>query len=207
MRSPSRRLEIIAELSERSASHQRILAPVALAVGAVALTVAITLSARPSRLHNLGFEMIWACVATLALFILAANCWRQAVRQGDPLLSPRTLLVASAIGPSLLAAAAVSFAAAATHMQPLATAGFWMIFYGLALIACQAFAPRSLFHLGWTFLLSGLTLLSLLCTRIDLLLRLDFTLGGYWIMGCTFGLYHLAYGWLTWPTHAEASPD
>jgi hypothetical protein len=204
MKPPSRRLEIIAELVERSASHQRVLSPVALAIGAVALTVAITLSARPSRLHDLGFEMVWAIVATFAIVILAANFWRQAVRKGDLLLSQRTLLIASAIVPSILAAAAVSFAAAATHMQPLATAGFWMIFYGLGLTATQAFAPRSLFALGWVFLLSGLALLSLLCARIDLLLRLDFTLGGYWIMGCTFGLYHLAYGWLTWPDRKQS---
>ncbi len=207
MKPSSRRLEIIAELAERSAAYQRVLAPVALAVGAISLTAAVTLSARPSPLHDLGFEMIWACVATLALVILAANLWRHAARRGEPLLSSRTLLVTGVIVPSFLAAAAVSFAAAATRMQPLATAGFWMIFYGLGLLATHAFAPRSLLALGWVFLLSGLLLLSVLCTRIDLLLRLDFTLAGYWIMGCTFGLYHLAYGWLTWSNRASSRSE
>ncbi len=176
-----------------------------LGVGAIALTAAVTLSARPSRLHAFGFELIWLSVAVLAIAILVGSLWRDAVRRGEPLLSPRTGLVAAVVLPSFLAAAAVSFAAATTHMQPLATAGFWMIFYGLALLATHAFAPRSLLALGWIFLLSGLCLLSLLCTRLDLLIRLDFTIAGYWIMGCTFGLYHLAYGWLIWPTRTPTN--
>ncbi len=198
----SRRLEIYTELADRSASYQRVLAPVAIAVGAMSLTVAVTLSSRPSRLHALGFELIWATVATVAILILVVSSWRHAARRKEAMLSARTLLVTSVIVPTFLAAAAVSFAAAATQMQPLATAGFWMIFYGLGLLATHAFATRALLALGWIFLLSGLFLLSLLCTRIDLLLRLDFTLAGYWIMGCTFGLYHLAFGWLTWPERA-----
>lgn len=207
MKPPSRRLRVLAELSARSEAHRRVLAPVALAVGAIALTVAVTLSARPTRLHDLGFELIWLTVATISTVILVASLWRDAARRREPLLSARTRLVAAVILPSVLAASTVSFAASATHMQPLATAGFWMIFYGLALLATHAFAPRSLLALGWIFLISGLLLLGILSTRLDLLIRLDFTLAGYWIMGCTFGLYHLAYGWLTWPERVDSRSE
>ncbi len=198
-----RRLDVLAELSERAPLHRRILAPVSLGVGAVAFTVATTLAARPLAVRRLDFELVWLAVAALSALILAAILWRDAARRREPLVSRRTLAVVIDILPALLAAAAVSFAANATQMQPLATAGFWMMFYGLALLSTANYAPRALVVLGWAFLLSGLTLLSLLCARLDLLLRLDFTLAGFWIMGSTFGLYHLAYGWLTWPTRAD----
>ncbi len=194
------RLETLAELSERAPRHRGILAPAALGIGAIAFTVSTTIAARPAVVRRLDFELVWLAVATISALIVVISFWRDAARRHEPLVSHRTRLVASVILPAFLAAGAVSFAANATSMQPLATAGFWIIFYGLALLATSTFAPRALVVLGWLFLLSGLTLLSVLCTRFDLLLRVDFTLAGYWIMGSTFGLYHLAYGWLTWPT-------
>ncbi len=194
-----RRLALLAELTARNAIHRRILAPVAIGIGATALVVAVTLVGRPLAVRALDFELVWLAIAVFGILLLVANLWRSAARREEPPITPRTLLVVTAVLPATLSAAAVSFAAAATHMQPLATSGFWMIFYGLALLASSPFAPRTVPALGWVFLVSGLTLLSVLCSRFDLLLRLDFTLAGYWIMGCTFGLYHLAYGWLTWP--------
>lgn len=197
---PDRRLTVLAELSDRAPLHRRLLAPVSLGIGAIAFTIATTLAARPATVRHLSFELVWLTGAILSTLLLATILWREARRREEPLFTARTRAVLGTLLPPLLAAIAVSFAAAATSMQPLATAGFWMIFYGLALLATSAFAPRPLLALGWAFLISGLALLSLLCTRLDLLLRIDFTLAGYWIMGSTFGLYHLAYGWLTWPT-------
>jgi hypothetical protein len=74
----------------------------------------------------------------------------------------------------------------------------WIICYGVALLATANFAPRSLVILGWLFLLSGIVAV----------------LGLQWFnhaptrracaaMGLTFGLYHLLYAGLTWPTRSR----
>jgi hypothetical protein len=78
--------------------------------------------------------------------------------------------------------------------QELELVVIWVVFYGLALLSTALFAPRSLAILGWAFLLTGLTIPTLI-NLVDELAGDVPTV----VMGLTFGLYHLIYAASTWP--------
>lgn len=70
---------------------------------------------------------------------------------------------------------------------------FWILHYGLALLAIREFAPKSMVWLGLAFLLVGLVALAgstLFQTMQPMLNRL----GPSGLMAATFGGFHLLYG-------------
>src|SRR5690606_20425162 len=84
---------------------------------------------------------------------------------------------------------------------------FWLISYGLALLATGHFAPASLTRLGWPFLLSGFAVLLISVHSFEALAPLapwdDYT------MAAAFGVFHVIYAACAWPrksTEAEAAP-
>ena len=70
----------------------------------------------------------------------------------------------------------------------------WIGFYGLALIATQHFAPRSLVYLGWGFLLTAVAM-TVFSRQLE---YYDTPLVPNVAMGATFGLYHLIYAACVW---------
>jgi hypothetical protein len=197
--STEEKIATLRELIERADDYAAMSAPVALFAGSLATAVSLAFVLQPGLAHSMPFEVVWLAVLGLSLAAVFAALSRDALERRQTLLNRRSWFVLRTLAPVALASAAVTAASIVTHMQPIATAGFWMIFYGLALLALAGFAPRPLLWLGWIFLLSGIVLLGLLCFRLRLFILLDFTLAGYWIMGATFGLYHAACAWLTWP--------
>ncbi len=197
--STDERIATLRELIERAGDYTAMAAPVALSAGSLATAVSLAFVLQPKLALSMPFEFVWLAVLGLCLVAVLAVLSRDAVARRHLLINRRSRFILRAIAPVLLATAAVTAASILTRMQPIATAGFWMIFYGLTLLALAGFAPRPLLWLGWIFLLSGIVLLGLLCFRLRLFIMLDFTLAGYWIMGATFGLYHAAFAWLTWP--------
>jgi hypothetical protein len=76
----------------------------------------------------------------------------------------------------------------------------WIGFYGLALIATQHFAPRSLVLLGWAFLITAAGMM--VASR-----QLEYyasPLVPNLAMGSTFGLYHLVYAVCVWKSPMPA---
>ena len=65
----------------------------------------------------------------------------------------------------------------------------WIGFYGLALIATQHFAPRSLVVLGWSFLITA-AVMTVASRQLEYYAT---PLVPNLAMGATFGLYHLIY--------------
>ena len=79
----------------------------------------------------------------------------------------------------------------------------WIGFYGLALIATQHFAPRSLVFLGWAFLITAAAMI--VASR-----QLEYyatPLVPNLAMGVTFGLYHLIYAACVWKPPAPAESE
>ena len=79
----------------------------------------------------------------------------------------------------------------------------WIGFYGLALIATQHFAPRSLVLLGWAFLITAAGMM--VASR-----QLEYystPLVPNLAMGVTFGLYHLIYAACVWKSPARAGSE
>lgn len=72
-------------------------------------------------------------------------------------------------------------------------ASFWILHYGIALLAIREFAPRSMVWLGLAFLLSGLVCFSAL-TWVQSASHFINRLGPSGMMAATFGGFHLLYG-------------
>ena len=85
---------------------------------------------------------------------------------------------------------------------PVALAAFWILFYGLGLIAMQHFAPRSIVVLGWCFLLASLGSMAV-ATATPAAPDLNDILTASWMMAVTFGLFHIVYAVAVWALGEE----
>jgi hypothetical protein len=70
---------------------------------------------------------------------------------------------------------------------------FWILHYGLALLAIREFAPKSMVWLGLAFVATGLVALSGV-TFFQSMNPLLVRLGPSGLMAATFGGFHLLYG-------------
>ena len=73
------------------------------------------------------------------------------------------------------------------------SASFWVLHYGLALLAIREFAPRSMVWLGAAFVITGLA--GFACSiPIQSAYQAVNRLGASGLMAATFGGFHLLYG-------------
>jgi hypothetical protein len=70
---------------------------------------------------------------------------------------------------------------------------FWILHYGLALLAIREFAPKSMVWLGLAFVATGLLALSA-ATFVQSMAPLLVRLGPSGLMAASFGGFHLLYG-------------
>jgi hypothetical protein len=70
---------------------------------------------------------------------------------------------------------------------------FWILHYGLALLAIREFAPKSMIWLGLAFMATGLIALSA-ATFVQSMNPLLIRVGPSGLMAATFGGFHLLYG-------------
>jgi hypothetical protein len=75
----------------------------------------------------------------------------------------------------------------------LFAASFWILHYGLALMAIREFAPKSMVWLGLAFLITGIGAFAC-CTFIQSMSQHLYRLGPSGLMAATFGGFHLLYG-------------
>lgn len=75
----------------------------------------------------------------------------------------------------------------------LFAASFWILHYGLALLAIREFAPKSMAWLGIAFLATGIGAFAA-CTFIQSMNPFLNRLGPSGLMAATFGGFHLLYG-------------
>jgi hypothetical protein len=185
-------LQVIRTLMERSALYRRTLAPIMLYVGSVG-----TLAGLGGLVIGIAapvwFYAWWLSAAALALagaFLIAR---RQAVRDGERVWSPPTLRVAEAMAPHLAAGLVLSLALLMFDAAPprglfvLANA----LFYGCAVHAAGFFMPRGMKLFGWIVIIvsaagsAGLAVVDPAVAGPRL---------AHAVMGCVFGVLHLAYG-------------
>ena len=82
---------------------------------------------------------------------------------------------------------------AAYPKAELFAASFWILHYGLALLAIREFAPKSMTCLGVAFLATGIGAFAA-CTFIQSMNPFLNRLGPSGLMAATFGGFHLLYG-------------
>jgi hypothetical protein len=191
-------LRAIRNLMERAVFYRSLSSPSALVSAALSFLAALPLVLlRPPRLTPLLFVGLWSGVFLVASLFNIWSLQQGAHRRNENFISPGLKAAVRSLLPPLLAGAVTTFALVFTGSYRFVA--LWMIFYGLALIATQHFAPASLFYLGLAFLLSGLTFLPLICYWIP-----DNSHTAAVAMAVTFGGLHLIYALLTWPTHDVA---
>ncbi len=204
-------LQTIRTLMERSAVYRRALAPIMTFNGVLGILGAVSgliLKIESAR----AFVLLWwgvACVGLAGSFLLVR---RQALKDAEPFWSPPTRRVVQALLPPLTAGfllglfvlitepSAVGFNLSGLHVLiedgspidltwvPLA----WVVLYGCALHAAGFFTPRGLRLFGWLLVLAGsAVLIGLPEARAHPMQPQRL---GHILMGCFFGLLHLAYG-------------
>jgi len=177
-------LRTIRSLLERATVYRAISVPGA-AVGGIAALIAAWFT-------RAGGATVWLAVWHSVLLAMAgfntAILARQSRREGRPLFTSGFRLAFRGLLPPLVAGGLLGgFCAVAEAL--CWSAALWTLCYGLALLATQEFAPRSLVWLGRAFFLAGLAA-TVLCVFVQ---DSSCPWSGSAIMATTFGGFHLAY--------------
>jgi len=195
-------LRIIRSLMEKATVYRAISAPGAL-VGGIGAIVVAGWGMWGSRmdgalsLPTAHFLAPWlgllVAVTAMNFFLLA----RDAARRGEAFVSPGMRLALRAMLPGLLGGGlmAVPFG----FSVPDLLAVFWVLFYGISLLAASHFAPKSICWLGRGFFAAAVVLVASSLTGIPALESSSPLFRAHLIMGVCFGLLHLVYATLTWP--------
>jgi hypothetical protein len=208
-------LRVIRTLMERATVYRAISAPTALFGGALALVLAAFIQLRehhwaqhaPEVMRHIstrGFATLWLVALVLVVNVNVFFVQREAKRDGRPFISPAMKLALRAILPCLAVPAAVTiwfFYDGYEFDNELLLVRGWIGFYGLALIATQDYAPRSLVYLGWVFLLTAVAMI-IFSRQLEYYAT---PLVPNVAMGVTFGLYHLIYAACVWRSPATPS--
>ena len=177
-------LRTIRSLLERATVYRTISVPAAAAGGLVALAAGwFTRSAGPGQ-----WLLVWHGVLVLVAALNTAMLAAQSRREGRPLLGSGLRLAVRGLVPPLLAGGVLG-SLCAWSLALEWCAALWILFYGLALLATQEFAPRSLVWLGRAFFAAGLGSVALCLS----LCKHPSAAPGSILMAATFGLFHLAY--------------
>ncbi len=189
-------LQAIRTLMERSAIYRRALAPITLLVGSIGASAAAIGWLAGIESHR-GFGLYWIAVCLVALAGAFLLVRRQALKDAEPFWSSPTRRVAQALlPPFLVGLVACVLLALPRWREPLQIwwlPPIWMVLYGCALHAAGFFMPRGMKLFGWGFVLSGCAILALLNQR-SYASGMPAIVNAHWLMGATFGGFHLAYG-------------
>ena len=203
-------LRVIRSLMERATIYRSISAPTALVGGLLSFGgFGMAYYAKHHRSHSLSpteFLIVWLVILALTGFANLIFLWRGSVHRGEPFFSPGMKWAAQSLAPAFFSAAVLTFL---IH-RPIQLSMIWITLYGLALLATQHFAPRSLIVLGLTFFLTGC---GLMAAWKHLFMPPGhgepsaLVVSG--ILAATFGGYHLAYAAAIWALggdQAESAP-
>ena len=191
-------LRTIRSLLERATVYRTISVPAAAMGGVVALGAAwFTRAAGPGP-----WLLVWHAVLVLVAAINTVMLAGQSRREGRPLLGSGLRLAVRGLVPPLLAGGVLGYLCAWSLALEWCAA-LWILFYGLALLATQEFAPRSLVWLGRAFFVAGLGAVALcLCVWKHPPAGL-----GSILMAATFGLFHLVYAAAVTVAGRRSSPE
>ena len=194
-------LRIIRSLMEKATVYRAISAPGALVAGIGAVAVAIGgwwLSHPSLSVPSPQFRFVvpWLGLLVIVGVVNLALLARDAGRRGEPFVSSGMRLALRAMLPAMLGGGVVALPFSSA---PALVASLWVLFYGIGLLAASHFAPKSICWLGRAFFAAGFLLFASMWLDALWLRVSDFALAGHFIMGATFGLFHLIYAGCTWP--------
>jgi hypothetical protein len=190
-------LRAIRALMERSTVYRAISAPAALVAGVLSLGVCAWLWERrePEEAPApVVFLIVWLCVLVVVTAVNMSLLYRSARQRGEVFVSAGMKHALRALLPPLLAGfimsivevSAAGFPGRECHAD---MAAYWILFYGLALLATGSFSPRSMQALGLGFF--GFGVLTFLPTVREVAGRQYVVAVLH--MALSFGLLHIVY--------------
>jgi hypothetical protein len=187
-------LQIIRSLLERASAHRAISSATAL-IGGI-FSAALAFWQVKNRTFDLAtFLLEWGGVLLVTALANAVFLWLNALRRGGPFFSRGFRLTILGAAPCLASGAVLSLVL--SFDSPLYSSLLWMLFYGLALLSTRTFAPASILVLGTAFV--GTSLGFFLWLGVANPPMSELASGGAWLMGASFGGFHLLYAVCTWP--------
>jgi hypothetical protein len=208
--SSEERLRAVGTLMERASVYRGLSAKSGLLAGLLSLCSATVIYLNGEghislgrRIHGRDFAAIWIGVLLLSIIATIGFLGRDARRNGRSLFSAELQSVVNQIVPYLLVPAVFTVWFLGTGYlggEELNLVVVWIAFYGLVLLSMSLFAPRSLSLLGWVFLLTSIAVPLVRDSMED---RFSFDIPNF-LMGLTFGFYHLVYAALNWPRRLVA---
>ena len=150
--------------------------------------------------------VVWGSVLVLAVAGVLILTRRREIAQGMPFWSPVKRRILATILPPFIAAAGLTLIICVRYTMAYSGRGcpvvlewdliqgylipaIWMLFYGVTLWQLGQFSPVEVKVLGATFIAAGLAT-ALLWQGCP-----------YWVMGITFGGFHIVYGIIVWIRH------
>jgi hypothetical protein len=157
-------LRAIRALMERSTIYRAISGPAAAFAGLLSLGVCWWLWARRSPDQSpepIVFLTIWLFVLSVVSAVNTWLLWRSARQRGEAFVSAGMKHALRALLPPLMAGFVMSLLEVSkpgsSSLDCYAdVAAYWILFYGLALLATGSFAPRSMQALGAGFFVLGI---------------------------------------------------
>jgi len=195
-------LRAIRALMERSTIYRAVSAPAAAFAGLLSLAVSgwLWMHREPQDAPRpVVFLLIWLGVLLAASLVNTALLYRSARKRGEVFVSAGMKHALRALLPPLIAGFIMSLlevnrpglGGLNCHTN---IAAYWILFYGLALLATGSFSPRSMQALGAGFFFFGV--LTFLPPVRDLAGR-QFPVA-VTFMASSFGLLHLVYAAAVW---------
>ena len=200
-------LRIIRSLMERTTTYRSISVPSAAWAGGlsvVALLINLAILALHHPFSPKDFLFLWLGVLAVAASANTILLYRDSLKTGCSFPSPAMLSALQGMIPAFFVAAVFTgiftfqeiYSKVPYHWDVLEVP-LWMVFYGLALLGTQHFAPRSIVIMGWAFLISALLLITLLPTLFFFLAGKTPSDPYEWLasalMASSFGGFHLIY--------------
>jgi hypothetical protein len=193
-------LRAIRSLMERATIYRSLSAPTALVGGLLSfggfVTAYYAKHHRHQPLSPQEFLLVWLVILALTLMANTIFLWRGSVLRREPFISPGMKCALTSLAPAFLASGVLT---GLMHERPMHLALLWITLYGMALLATQHFAPRSLVVLGGAFFVAGCVLLP---TWKHFFVPPGsgepsaLVVSG--LMAATFGGFHLAYAAAVW---------
>jgi hypothetical protein len=186
-------LRLIRTMMQRATIFRALSGEAALIGGAAALAAGwIT-----ENKHGWAWGNVWLAGLILVLVFATVQLIRTAQAHQKTVWSHGLRVALRGALPSIIAGGFLGllYLKYGTQDKELFAASFWILHYGLALLAIQEFAPRSMFWLGVAFSLTGLAGFCAL-SFIQSAGLIVHHLGASGMMALTFGGYHLIYGTL-----------
>ncbi len=133
------------------------------------------------------------------LVVMLFNAWqllRASTARGKPFWSGGLRLALRGALPSIIAGGFIGVLAGRSGVEGGEVTGamFWMLHYGLALLALREFAPRSMVWLGWAFVTFAILCFAGKTGLVPWLKDWIIPMNASHLMALSFGGFHLIYG-------------